>query len=115
MFVHYDSPGAVTSGSAEHLSTEDTSLNRVIQLHKEEDEHNSNSPYVESNSGSKQDILDGQQTAKSISNHDNMRNPPIEVKVVLLGAQGQYQIYTTIYRKPYHYWLILYVTFYWFM
>ena len=113
MSVHYDSSGVVTPGLTKHLTADDAFVKRPIQrrnVYKGGDKRNRDSLRVHTIDQS--DISDGQLIAKSAPGSgrtsptdllsfslstapkaftpSNMSNPPIEAKVVILGAQGQY-------------------------
>ena len=115
MSVHYDSSGVVTPGLTKHLTADDAVVKRPIQrrnVYKGGDKRNRDSLRVERHTIDQSDISDGQLIAKSAPGSgrtsptdllsfslstapkaftpSNMSNPPIEAKVVILGAQGQY-------------------------
>ena len=112
MSVHYDSSGVVTSSlTAKHLASEDAFVKRPIQrrnVYKGGDKRNRDSLRVERHTLDHNDLPDTQLIAKSApgsgrtsptdllsfsltapkAHTPSMTTPPIEAKVVILGAQG---------------------------
>ena len=113
MSVHYDSSGVVTSSLTKHLTSEDAFVKRPIQrrnVYKGGDKRNRDSLRVDRHTLDHNDLPDSQLIAKSAPGSgrtsptdllsfsltaapkaftpSNMSNPPIEAKVVILGAQG---------------------------
>lgn len=122
MSLRSDYAGVLTPGSSKH-SSEDPFVKRSIQrrnVYKGGDKRNRDSLRVSRGSVDQYDIPDGQILAKSAPGSgrtsptdylslslaapkawtpSNMSNPPIEAKVVILGAQGEYHINVTCCSK----------------